>query len=1150
MKTDQIFIGQNTFQKSVSDITGKYIQLDGESFYQIANYDQMRPFFMTIVSDSDHWMFISSNGALTAGRRNPENALFPYYSDDKIHDSADLTGSKTIILAAKDDKTFLWEPFSDKYEGIYKIRRNIYKNVYGNKVIFEETNGDLDLTFSYSWSFSDDYGFVKTSYLKNNREEGSDIRILDGIQNILPYGVDPGLQEGSSTLVDAYKKNELLPELKLGLYRLSSIPVDKAEPSEALIVNSVWATGLDQFEVLLSSVQVDDFRTGKAVTQEVDVRAERGAYFVTSSFTLPAKAKSEWYLVAELGQDTSDIVRLSSKLKSPELLLPAILKDIDAGTENLAKIVAGADGLQLTNNQDMSNRHFSNVLYNVMRGGGFWHNYRVNTADLISFLKHYNKSVAENHMQFLTNLPHQIDYPDLIKSASEINDPDLTRLVYEYMPISFSRRHGDPSRPWNKFSIEVKDDEGAEVLYYQGNWRDIFQNWEALGVSYPAYIESMICKFVNASTIDGYNPYRVTRDGIDWEIVEPDDPWSYIGYWGDHQIIYLLKLLEISKKHHPAVLDSMLNDEIFSFANVPYRIKSYHELLENPFDTVDFDHELETLIQSRVQNEGADGKLTWKADGSVYLVNLVEKLLIPVLVKCSNFIPEAGIWLNTQRPEWNDANNALVGRGVSMVTLYYMRRYQAFLDKLFQESAQDTFKTSSETFKLLETITNTFEQFHGLLEGPISDANRKAILDNLGKAGSRHRTNIYNNGPSGNSVQVDTAAIRKFISLSLDFFDHSIKANKREDGLYHAYNLMTATDDGVSVDFLYEMLEGQVSVLSSGYLSAGECLEVMKALRNSSLYREDQHSYILYPDRKLPRFTEKNNIPADQAMSSKLIAALDNDGNRSLVDKDINGHFHFNGQFRNANDVKAALASLKEEGYETLVKEEQESILAIFEQLFDHKSFTGRSGTFYGYEGLGSIYWHMVSKLLLAAMENCMSAIESSEDHHILDQLIDCYYDVRAGIGFNKTPAEYGAFPSDAYSHTPGNAGAQQPGMTGQVKEDILARFGELGVIVEQGVISFEPFLLKDEEYIDAPSEFTYYDIQGQQQTEQLGTGSLAFTYCQVPVIYSKSDNPTLTVSMSNGEQFTRESPSLTLIESHAVFNRTGEISKIILNVD
>jgi hypothetical protein len=51
----------------------------------------------------------------------------------------------------------------------------------------------------------------------------------------------------------------------------------------------------------------------------------------------------------------------------------------------------------------------------------------------------------------------------------------------------------------------------------------------------------VIAKFVNASTIDGYNPYRITKEGIDWEVEEPEDPWSYIGYWGDHQVIFFIR---------------------------------------------------------------------------------------------------------------------------------------------------------------------------------------------------------------------------------------------------------------------------------------------------------------------------------------------------------------------------------------------------------------------------------------------------------------------------------------------------------------------------------------------------------------------------------------------------------------------------------
>src|SRR5512137_2869961 len=113
----EILIGDSKLRISGSSITGSFEDINGESFYKIANYQQMEPFFMTIVSNSDHWMFISSNGAVTAGRKNPDNALFPYYTVDKIQDSAEISGSKTILLVHREAGSFLWEPFSDKYTG-------------------------------------------------------------------------------------------------------------------------------------------------------------------------------------------------------------------------------------------------------------------------------------------------------------------------------------------------------------------------------------------------------------------------------------------------------------------------------------------------------------------------------------------------------------------------------------------------------------------------------------------------------------------------------------------------------------------------------------------------------------------------------------------------------------------------------------------------------------------------------------------------------------------------------------------------------------------------------------------------------------------------------------------------------------------------
>ncbi len=275
---------------------------------------------------------------------------------------------------------------------------------------------------------------------------------------------------------------------------------------------------------------------------------------------------------------------------------------------------------------------------------------------------------------------------ELIRLAESTSDFDLIRICYEYLPLTFSRRHGDPSRPWNQFSIETKNPDGSVKLNYQGNWRDIFQNWEALSLSYPEFLEGMISKFLNATTADGYNPYRVTREGIDWECPDPHDPWAYIGYWGDHQIIYLQKFLELSDEFHPGTLDALLKKEMFVYANIPYRIKSYTEIVKNPKDTIVFDFDLNDKIKELTRKTGADGVLLRGRDNEIYRVNLTEKILVTLLAKLSNFIPEAGIWLNTQRPEWNDANNALVGNGVSMVTLYYLRRFLKFWSERFSES--------------------------------------------------------------------------------------------------------------------------------------------------------------------------------------------------------------------------------------------------------------------------------------------------------------------------------------------------------------------------------------------------------------------------------------------------------------------------------
>ena len=93
MNKKSIYLGDARLKIHESKVEGNFVEMEHEKFYKISNSNLMPDFFMTIVSDSDHWMFITSNGALSAGRKDRNNALFPYYTVDKIKDSKGITGS-------------------------------------------------------------------------------------------------------------------------------------------------------------------------------------------------------------------------------------------------------------------------------------------------------------------------------------------------------------------------------------------------------------------------------------------------------------------------------------------------------------------------------------------------------------------------------------------------------------------------------------------------------------------------------------------------------------------------------------------------------------------------------------------------------------------------------------------------------------------------------------------------------------------------------------------------------------------------------------------------------------------------------------------------------------------------------------------------
>jgi len=1136
--------------------TGGLVSLDGETYYRIAAYDTMPPFMMTLASDSDLWMFVTSGGGLTAGRVDVSGRLFFYETVDRLHDAHHHSGPITLIRTMNDDGVdVLWQPFPPDGEHSEGDERSLYKSVTGTRLIFESVNRELGLAFRYRWAASDEYGWVRTSMLRNLTGRRIDVEVLDGLRNVLPYGVPESVCRHASNLADAYRKSEVDSETGMGIYSLTAGITDRVEAVEVLRANIAWCAGLDDFGVHLAGSAIHAFRRDEEPDETAVVNGQRGNYAVTTRLALEPEGERRWHLIADAARGHVEIAAVRKRMLESASLSQQVEAALDDEERRVLANIASADGIQMTADAVVSAHHQANVLFNNMRGGVPHRNYDIPTEDLAAFIAKRNSSVAERYHTVLDGLPAVTTVTELTEAARATGDADLERLCHEYLPVYFGRRHGDPSRPWNQFSVRVRNGDGSRALHYEGNWRDIFQNWEALTASFPLFLPSIIAKFANASTVDGYNPYRISRDGVDWETPDPDDPWRHIGYWGDHQIIYLLKLLEAMRDYLPGELEALLPREVLSYADVPYRIKPFADILKDPDSTIVYDTDHDRRIQQRVEALGSDGRLVVDTDGEIYHASLLEKLLVPLLAKLSNLVPDGGIWMNTQRPEWNDANNALVGDGVSVVTLYYLRRYVSFLEDLLGGALDRSAPVAGEVIDWFRRVHETIEATAPMLETDLmSDRARKQLLDDLGESFSAYRSEVYAHGLT-NKRPLAVAEVLELCRTARRLLEHGIRANRRADGLYNAYSLLSFTGGGheASLQPLHEMLEGQVGALSSGLLDGEESVEVLRRLFESALYREDQASFLLYPERVLPGFLEKNVVPREAVEAVPLLAGLLGSGDDSIVAVDAFGVCRFHASLRHEQDLEEALDRLGEASPDlgNRVDGERAAVLELFEQVFHHRCYTGRSGAMYAYEGLGCIYWHMVAKLLLAVQEVTLRASTDGTARETVDDLVALYYAIRSGLGFEKSPAEYGAFPTDPYSHTPPHGGAKQPGMTGQVKEEILTRFGELGVSVEGGRIRFRPILLRPAEFLTAPGDFRFYDVSGEERTLELRADTLAFTFCQVPVVYERAngDGSWVRVILSDGGTRGYRGDSLDEEISRSVFDRSGRVVRIHVGV-
>ena len=159
--------------------------------------------------------------------------------------------------------------------------------------------------------------------------------------------------------------------------------------------------------------------------QLIDVKAEKGAYFINSTLTLSSNESKQWMIVANVNQNHSQIVKLSKSIVTDSNLCEKVRYDVKVGTERLITLNSSADGVQLSGDKFRDSRHFSNTLFNIMRGGIFDKNYQIEKNDFKRYIGKANKKVARNNEQLLEGLNETLETLNQLIGTVVVNSENI-----------------------------------------------------------------------------------------------------------------------------------------------------------------------------------------------------------------------------------------------------------------------------------------------------------------------------------------------------------------------------------------------------------------------------------------------------------------------------------------------------------------------------------------------------------------------------------------------------------------------------------------------------------------------------------------------------------------------------------------------------
>jgi len=699
-------------------------QLTGEQF-QIRDYEKLPAFSSFLpglagVKGIPMWVFYTNRGQgiNSFGIHHKGNAIMEFNPANTAYENTPVKGFRTFLR--KDGRWY--EPFCSQDK---EAMRTMY--VEKNRLVIEEDNPSFGMKIKVTYYVlpKESIGaLVRHVELTNQKGETVTVEGVDGLPKIIPFGVQNGQFKEMSNLFRSWTEIKNI-ENNIPYYTMRTSGEDSAEVGEVEKSGYFYCSVADgKFsEVIYDPEVVFDYESSLvtpvlfAEQGLAGVRAGKQCFankipsgFTPFEVTLAAGETYEFTTYIGYAGNVSHLNEVAKKFCAP-----GYAKKKEEEAVAVAKELV-ADVATETSDKVFDNYIEQCYLDNFLRGG----------------------------------------YPYVFRGEEK-----------DAVVHLFSRKHGDPERDYNFFSIA-----GEYFSQGNGNFRDVCQNRRSDVFFHPEIGDFNVWSFFNYVQMDGYNPLEIrpctfgvmegkkeavlqlvreqvsgntapverlldgkftpgqicgvlaenglaAKDeealvaGILGFCTEQLEAGFGEGYWSDHWD-YLMDLIENYLLIFPDKKRELLlgrNDyRFYDSAGVVRPRRETYVLSKGKVRQYGSLHH----SKEKERQEGfVAGGTNWlkDADGNVVTTTLFGKMLTLAMNKFLLLDQEGmGIEMDGGRPGWNDAMNGLPGLfGSGMPETIELARLLRFLDECCTQKALE------ETVVLPKELAVLTEEIAGLL---------------------------------------------------------------------------------------------------------------------------------------------------------------------------------------------------------------------------------------------------------------------------------------------------------------------------------------------------------------------------------------------------------------------------------------------------